>query len=188
MFSHLFRRLFHTLHPSRAQLFGVMSVLGGVTLAVMLISAPLMLHFESLHPEANVKNLGDALWLTFMIVTTVGFGDFYPVSLGGRLMAVPLAACGIGLFGTLAGYLGSMILDRVVRAATTDMLHEQNSRIETLVSQNRQMAVAIKQISEENSELNRAIVALAKQNSALNQKIDADTNEILELLQQQHKL
>ncbi|WP_310618470.1 potassium channel family protein [Flexibacterium corallicola] len=48
--------------------------------------------------EANIHNIGDALWWAFVMVTTVGYGDFYPVSLIDRLISIFLMITGVGLF------------------------------------------------------------------------------------------
>jgi len=179
MISLFVRKYFRFLSISRLNLLGVVIALGGMTLLVILACAPLLYWAEINHPDANIHSWGDAIWLSFMIVTTIGFGDYYPVSLIGRLAAVPLAATGIGIFGTLAGYFGSIILDKVVRQATTDMLHDQNRRIETLSHQNNELNESIREIASENKDLNSMIVALSKNNAVLNEKIDKDTDEIL---------
>jgi voltage-gated potassium channel len=55
----------------------------------------------------NIKTAEDALWWAVTTITTVGYGDRYPVTTEGRLVAVCLMVIGIGLFGTLSGLAAS---------------------------------------------------------------------------------
>jgi len=182
MYIPFFQKYLRFLSISKMNFLSVLVTLGTLTVLVIAICAPILLWAESSFEKANIKTVEDAIWLSFMIVTTIGFGDFYPVSTLGRIIAVPLAATGIGVFGTFAGYLGSMVLDRVVRQATTDMLHAQNHRIEMLSNQNNQLNETIKEIANENKELNKLIVKISAQNEALNRKIEQDTDQILQAL------
>ncbi len=177
---HFIRVCFRYLSISKMDFVSVFLTLGGVTFLVISLCAPLLYWAEASYPDANITTFADAVWLCFMIVTTIGFGDFYPVSLIGRLTAVPLAATGIGVFGTLAGYFGSIILDKVVRQASTDMLHQQNRRIELVTKQNQELNETIKSLASENKELNRMILELGH-------KVDKDTDEILEYLKAMKK-
>ncbi|SCA56350.1 hypothetical protein MTBPR1_20198 [Candidatus Terasakiella magnetica] len=180
----LFQKYIRYFSISKMDYISVFITLGGVTLLVIALCAPVLYWAEASAVDANIKSFEDAVWLSFMIVTTIGFGDFYPVTGLGRFIAIPLAATGIGVFGTLAGYIGSVVLDKVVRQATTDMLHQQNSRIELLAKQNNELNAHIREIASENKELNRMIVELSKNNEALNRKIDHDTDEILKALRE----
>jgi len=69
-----------------------------------------ILEVEAHHPDANIVTGADAIWWAFVTVTTVGYGDYYPVTGEGRLVAVGLMVVGIGLFGTFSGALASLIL------------------------------------------------------------------------------
>lgn len=84
------------------------------TLNSAMIIATLMVLFASItilqvenHPESNILTAGDALWWAFVTITTVGYGDFYPVTLEGRLIAAVLMTTGVGLFGTFTAYVAS---------------------------------------------------------------------------------
>jgi len=68
-----------------------------------------MLHFETV-PGSNIKTAEDAIWWAFATVTTVGYGDRYPVTSEGRLVAVLLMIAGVGLFGTFSGFLAAWFL------------------------------------------------------------------------------
>jgi voltage-gated potassium channel len=67
-------------------------------------------------PEANITTFGDALWwacTTVTTVTTVGYGDHYPVSGEGRVVAVVLMVVGIGVVGAVTASVATWILGRV---------------------------------------------------------------------------
>ena len=69
-----------------------------------------MLEFER-HPDSNIKTAEDAIWWAFTTITTVGYGDRYPVTSEGRFVAVVLMAAGVGLFGTFSAFLASWFLE-----------------------------------------------------------------------------
>jgi voltage-gated potassium channel len=75
----------------------------------MVFSAIAILSVED-SPEANIKNTGDAFWWAFVTMTTVGYGDRYPLSTEGRIIACVLMTVGAGLFATLTGLTASMFL------------------------------------------------------------------------------
>lgn len=60
----------------------------------------------------NIQTGDDALWWAFVSVTTCGYGDFYPVTSEGRLIAAALMVCGIGIFGTFTAYIASMFVEQ----------------------------------------------------------------------------
>ncbi len=74
--------------------------------------AILTLLLERDAPHANITNLKDALWWAVVTVTTVGFGDHYPVTDGGRMVAAILMVTGIGTIGLLASSLASVLVVR----------------------------------------------------------------------------
>jgi voltage-gated potassium channel len=62
-------------------------------------------------PDANIKTPEDALWWATTTITTVGYGDRYPVTTEGRIVAAVLMCAGVGLFGTLSAFLASMFIE-----------------------------------------------------------------------------
>jgi voltage-gated potassium channel len=61
-------------------------------------------------PNANIKTGGDSLWFAYVTITTVGYGDEYPVTTAGRIIGVFILTMGVGLFGVLTGFLANFFL------------------------------------------------------------------------------
>jgi len=78
-----------------------------VSLGVVLLGSISVLNFEHGVEGSLIQSPGDALWWTLVTMSTVGYGDFYPLTLGGRVVAVVLMMSGIGLFGTFTGILAT---------------------------------------------------------------------------------
>jgi voltage-gated potassium channel len=77
---------------------------------VLTVGSVLILQFESASPDANITTGGDALWWAFVTLTTVGYGDRFPVTQLGRATAVAVMFAGIGLIGALASLLASVLV------------------------------------------------------------------------------
>ena len=89
------------------------SVLYIVIFCVMLViecGAVLVLMAERSAPDANIQTATDAMWWVYVTITTVGYGDRYPVTSAGRIVGVLVMTTGVGLFGTLAGYIANKLL------------------------------------------------------------------------------
>jgi voltage-gated potassium channel len=82
-------------------------LLGGMVLSV---SSIIVLQFESRSPDANITTGGDALWWAIVTITTVGYGDFYPVTFLGRVTGVFVMFAGVGIIGALASILASLLV------------------------------------------------------------------------------
>ena len=98
------------------------------TLAVVLLSSVLLMIFGAIAilyvervPEANIKTPSDALWWAFVTITTVGYGDRFPVTNFGRLIAAVLMIAGVGLFGTFTGYVANFFVEDEQEQSENDM-------------------------------------------------------------------
>jgi hypothetical protein len=69
-----------------------------------------MLHLEQYAPDANITSASDALWYVIVTISTVGYGDQFPVTNDGRLMGAFIIVVGVGIFGTFTGYLANLFL------------------------------------------------------------------------------
>lgn len=70
----------------------------------------LELWFEENAPGANITTAGDALWWGYVTATTVGYGDYYPVTTGGRIAGFVMLTVGVALFATFSGFLANAFL------------------------------------------------------------------------------
>jgi voltage-gated potassium channel len=80
---------------------------------VLVTSSVLVLYFESFSADANITTGGDALWWAVVTITTVGYGDKYPVTMLGRFTGVVVMFAGVGIIGALASILASILVPPV---------------------------------------------------------------------------
>ena len=67
---------------------------------------------ESSDPNANIKTASDALWWVYVSITTVGYGDRFPVTNLGRMVGVFTLSVGVGLFGVVTAYIANAFLGK----------------------------------------------------------------------------
>lgn len=110
---------------------------------LFVISASIaILHLEKSVPGANITTAEDALWWACTTITTVGYGDRYPVTTEGRAVAALLMLAGVGLFGTLAGCVAAWFLSPAEKQQKGDLdeirseLRELRRVIECVIEKN----------------------------------------------------
>jgi voltage-gated potassium channel len=81
-----------------------------MAMLVICTASIFVLFFESQSPDANITTSGDSIWWSAVTITTVGYGDRYPVTTGGRLTAVFIMFSGVGIIGALASILASFLI------------------------------------------------------------------------------
>lgn len=108
-------------------------------LLLMWIGAVSVLTFERPHADANIHAFPDALWWSLVTVTTVGYGDFFPVTLEGRIVAAVLMLVGISLIGVVTASVAAWFV-----SLTADEDEEQEEdRHEELQAHIRQLEAKI---------------------------------------------
>ena len=110
-----------------------------VSLLLVIVSSIAILQFE-VAPASNIKSAEDAVWWAVTTITTVGYGDRYPVTTEGRVIASVLMVCGVGLFGTLSGFVASWFLKPAEE--------ERDSEITLLVAEVRELKAMVAGLGE----------------------------------------
>lgn len=82
-----------------------------LTLAVVVGAGTLIVSLEE-GGEGNIQTVGDGLWWAITTVTTVGYGDRFPVTPAGRGLAAALMVAGIAFFGVLTANVAAFFLER----------------------------------------------------------------------------
>ncbi|MCI1746795.1 MAG: potassium channel family protein [Acidipropionibacterium sp.] len=80
---------------------------------VVVIGSLAILDVERGAPGASIDSFGDAVWWSFITLTTVGYGNYSPVTVMGRVIAVGMMLAGIGLLSVVTSYLASWMVSRV---------------------------------------------------------------------------
>ena len=97
-------------------------VVGRLTLVVTAVSVVVVLGggtalwvLEAGHPDASLRSWGDAVWWALSTMTTVGYGDFVPVTTAGRLVAAFVMVVGVAVIGAVAAVVALAVARQVAR-------------------------------------------------------------------------
>ena len=101
----------------------------------------LILEIEEDVAQANIRTLEDATWWFWVTVTTVGYGDHYPVTMAGRILAGLVMVVGIASFSSLTALIASKLTERWNESHPGNRdreivaLRNQINRLETMITQ-----------------------------------------------------
>jgi len=113
----------------------VLAMVSGTVLAFGGVAALAVLDAERGHPDASIETFEDALWWVLTTVTTVGYGDRYPTTSTGRLIAAVLMLMGIALLSIVTATVASWFVDRISQARLAEERTE--SSVQELVREVR---------------------------------------------------
>lgn len=111
----------------------------GATGLIVLVAALACLDAERGAEGASITTFSDSLWWAFVTVTTVGYGDFYPVTGTGRVISLGLMVAGIALLGIVTASLASWLIDKVSEESAGDQAETQ-AEIAALTSEVRRLS------------------------------------------------
>ncbi|MEX0984926.1 MAG: ion transporter [Actinomycetota bacterium] len=95
-------------------------------------AALMVLEFERPGEESNIRSLPDALWWAITTITTVGYGDRFPTTAGGRAIGAMLMVIGIALFGLLAATVSAFFVRKDAVDEMDPQLVEINEKLERI--------------------------------------------------------
>jgi len=113
-------------------------------LVIALLSLPLY-HVEVAIEHGNIKSYRDAFWTLQMSASTIGFGDFYPVTPEGRIIVAAMFYIGVGM----VGFVGAQFVNKFVGFSDTNV-------------KNRELRKQNKEILEHNKKLEQKIDTLVE--------------------------
>lgn len=102
-----------------------------------------LVHVEAANPSANITTYKDAFWTLQMSASTIGFGDFYPVTTAGRFIVAAMFYIGVGM----VGYIGAQFVNKFVGFSDTNVKNRE------LRKQNKQIFDRTIQLEEQLSQL-----------------------------------
>src|SRR6266571_4915321 len=124
----------------------------------------IVLRAEQNAPGANIKTYHEAVWWAFVTITTVGYGDYYPVTTLGQSMAILLMFFGLGIIGVLSSFLASTFISLQSRRkakveggnendedndADEENDEDETSNLEAELASMKEELAAIKQLLEQ---------------------------------------
>ncbi|MDG3089090.1 ion channel [Vibrio hannami] len=114
---------------------------------LLTVGSALMIIVEGNEPGANIKSGSDALWWAFVTVSTVGYGDHYPVTNLGKSLAAVIIVCGVGIFGMISGLITSIISSPPKEQP--QQKNENNELLEKILEQQQELLIKIKDLEKQ---------------------------------------
>jgi voltage-gated potassium channel len=113
-----------------------------ITFVLIVASAIAVLNFEIVQ-NGTIKTPGEALWWAIVTVTTVGYGDYIPVTLGGRIVAAVLMLAGVALLGTFTAYIANYFVE------TSLEVRKEQAKLSIIMNEFKELKDDIAELREE---------------------------------------
>lgn len=136
-------RLFEMLRSIRGSQIFIMTILAAVTIILGAFGEYIA---ESPNPNATITNLNDAFWWAIETITTVAYGEFYPVTFIGKAIATVVMFAAIGILWTLIALVTSTVIEKRIKGAQVGLVDETKTVIKNRIDE-------VEKLSEEEVEV-----------------------------------
>jgi len=116
-----FQAVYAHFRADRAR--GAFVAVGLMSLTAVLFATIAVYELERNQAGANIHSGSDALWWAFATITTIGYGDYFPVTAAGRVVAVVLVIFGLSFLGTFTAYVASFFLEKAQMKEESEIHH-----------------------------------------------------------------
>lgn len=111
-------RVIMLIRMSRSLIVPMVKQRRQATLASLLVALVTILTFASVLvlivetgvEGANIQTAEDAIWWALVTISTVGYGDYYPITTAGHIIGGVVIICGVSFFGVISGYMASLFI------------------------------------------------------------------------------
>ena len=113
-----------------------------ITLGLVVILGSATAIIEENHPQANINSIPEGIWWAFVSITSVGYGDFYPVTWAGRFLAIILIVLGLTVISLLIANLASLMVEEEEQKELSlvhDHIHDLEEKIDRLIDGQQQV-------------------------------------------------
>ena len=121
-------------------------LLTGIAAVTVIFGAVGTYFAESQNPNANITTLDNAFWYAIETITTVAYGEYYPVTPLGRLISSLLMFAAIGILWTLVGLVGGRVIAKRIKEAPVGLVDETKTVIKNRIDD-------VEKLSEEEVEV-----------------------------------
>ena len=98
-------------HINRNKRQSALTSVALISFLMIVFSSIAILQFEK-DINSNIKTAEDAIWWSYVTITTVGYGDKFPITTEGRIIGAILMTTGVGIFGTFTALVSSWFIDK----------------------------------------------------------------------------
>jgi voltage-gated potassium channel len=97
-------------HINRNKKQSALTSVALISIVMVIFASIAILQFEK-DVNGNIKSAEDAIWWSYVTITTVGYGDKFPITTEGRIIGAILMTAGVGIFGTFTALVSSWFLE-----------------------------------------------------------------------------